>query len=217
MGTIRQDFDARGFEQSQWQKTYQANQIDYVRRKLRTIQAFAQNKPIAQVATQMGITHKTARTYLLTYIQGGLPALGRPETRPRLGQLTAIQEADFTRTLLESRPTDHGLEGHIWTGKLMCAYLKETYQLDFRSGIYDLLKRLDLSHQRAHADYGNACPQAQQASLDHLKDTLLGASHDHAVIMLDEFSICERPTGYYGWAKKNTRPQYRTDEKKESG
>ncbi len=217
MGTIRQDFDARGFDQNQWQKAYRANQIDYVRRKLRTIEAFAQHKPIAQVATQIGVTHKTARTYLLAYIQGGLPALCQPQTRPRPSQLTHQQQADFTQILLQSRPADQGLGGNIWTAKLMCAYLKQTYQVDFRSGIYDLLERLDLSHQRAHADYGNACPQAQQASLAQLKETLLSLPNDHAVVMFDEFSVCERPTGYYGWARKNTRPAYRTDEKKESG
>ena len=87
MGIIRQDFEAKGFDQTQWQKTYRANQINYVRRKLHAVEAFAQNKSIAQVATQIGVTHKTARTYLLIYIHQGLSALCKPELRPRPSQL----------------------------------------------------------------------------------------------------------------------------------
>ncbi|MBK8444750.1 MAG: hypothetical protein IPL35_15660 [Sphingobacteriales bacterium] len=34
-----------------------------------------------------------------------------------------------------------------------------------------------------------------------------------AVLMYDEFSISERPTSYYGWAEKNTRPLVVTNEK----
>jgi len=65
----------------------------------------------------------------------------------------------------------------------MKAYLLATYEVDYRGGIYDLLQRLDLSHQKAHADYGNADPAQQQVYLDDLKQTLLTAGPNHAVIM----------------------------------
>ena len=89
--------------------------------------------------------------------------------------------------------------------------------MDYRSGIYDLLKRLNLSHQKAHADYGNADPVNQQAFLNEFKDSLLKIDNAHTVVAYDEFSVAEKPTSYYGWAEKNTRPQHLTDEKKVSG
>lgn len=34
------------------------------------------------------------------------------------------------------------------------------------------------------------------------------------IIFFDEFSVCNRPSTYYGWAEKNTRPQVPSDESK---
>ncbi|MBK8442380.1 MAG: winged helix-turn-helix domain-containing protein [Sphingobacteriales bacterium] len=95
----------------------------------------------------------------------------------------------------------------------MKAYLKATYGVVYKSGIYDLLERLNLSHQKAHFDYGNADKDKQKAFVTDLKEQLLVADDTTAVLMYDEFSISERPTSYYGWAEKNTRPLVVTNEK----
>lgn len=74
----------------------------------------------------------------------------------------------------------------------MRQYLRETYAVEYKSGIYDLLKRLNLTHQKAHADYGNADQEAQIKFLNELKDCILEADEDKIVIKFDEFSISER-------------------------
>jgi hypothetical protein len=56
--------------------------------------------------------------------------------------------------------------------------------------------------------------EEQVKYLNDLKDCILAANEEQVVIKFDEFSICEKPTAYYGWAEKNTRPQFITDEKK---
>ncbi len=99
----------------------------------------------------------------------------------------------------------------------MRQYLKKSYQVDYKGGIYDLLERLNLSHQKAHADYANAEPAEQKAFLDVFTNTLLETDHQTAVVSFDEFSVSEKPTTYYGWAEKNTRPKVKTNEKKQSG
>jgi hypothetical protein len=93
-----------------------------------------------------------------------------------------------------------GLEGNIWTGTLMRQYLKNTYDVTYKSGIYDLLERLELSHQKAHADYGNAKEEDQIAFINELKDTLLQADDKTAVVKFDEFSVSTKTSTYYGWA-----------------
>lgn len=190
---------------------------EYIRRKLRVVQAYHNTHSVQEVAATLQLHPRTIRAYLNTYIQGGLQTLCLPEKRPRPTTLTPEQEAAFKHQLLHSRPTDHGLTGNIWTGQLMRQYLKQTYAVEYRTGIYDLLERLHLSHQKAHADYGNADPVKQQDFLDTFKYALLEADDTHAVVVFDEFSICEKPTSYYGWAEKNTRPVHVTNEKKASG
>lgn len=101
-------------------------------------------------------------------------------------------------------------------GALMQQFIHERYSVCYKSGIYDLLERLGLSHQRAHADYGNASPEAQYAFLDDLRHALNAADQTHRVVSFDEFSVGAIPTPHYGWARKNTRPTVTTDEKKET-
>ena len=78
----------------------------------------------------------------------------------------------------------------------MRQYLLTTYQVIYQSGIYDLLERLELSHQQAHADYGNANGGDQQAFLRELKQVLLETDEQTAVVAFDEFSVCDKPSTY---------------------
>ncbi len=217
MNSLQPTFDKQGFDLAQWKRAMHRNPQEYIRRKLRVVQTYHQTHSVQAVASQHGLHKATVRAYLNIYNQGGLPALCVPQVSERTGSLTTAQEVDFKHQLLHSRPTDHGLKGNIWTGMLMRQYLKQTYSVDYHSGIYDLLARLNLSHQKAHADYGNADPIKQQVFLDCLKDALLEADETHAVVVFDEFSVCEKPTSYYGWAERNTRPVHVTNEKKANG
>ncbi len=96
----------------------------------------------------------------------------------------------------------------------MCQYLKQVCQVEYKSGIYDLLARTGLTHQKAHCDYGNAKAGEQLVFLRQLRQTLPAADEKTAVVKFDEFSVCEKPTSCYGWAEKNTRPTVVTNEKK---
>lgn len=51
--------------------------------------------------------------------------------------------------------------------------------------------------------------------MEDLKTTLINANEKTAVVKFDEFSVCKKPSSYYGWAEKNTRPKFVTDEKNE--
>jgi len=150
------------------------------------------------------------------YLQSGLKGLSKPTTGKQPELLTDEQQAAFKQVLLRSSPQDEGLKGSIWTGELMKQYLKKTFQVAYKGGIYDLLERLNLSHQKAHADYANADAKQQKAFLESFTESLLGSDEKTAVVAYDEFSVSEKPTTYYGWAEKNTRPKVKTNEKKGS-
>ena len=161
------------------------------------------------------IEQQSVRTYINIYIEGGFEELCKKVKRPQSSLLTETQSLEFKTVLLSKRPSEVGLTGNIWTGQIMCDYLRKTYNVIYKLGIYDLLERLNLSHQKAHADYGNAKVEEQKAFIADLKQTLLQANSKTAVIKFDEFSVCEKPSSYYGWAEKNTRPKFKTNEKKE--
>lgn len=175
-----------------------------------------QGKEFGQLARELGINHKTVRSYVNTSLQGGFQLLCQPTVRAHRSHLSQPEMEAFKAVLLSQRPSEVGLSGNIWTGQPRRAYLQATYQVSYKSGIYDLLERLGLTHQKAHCDYGNAKADEQAAYMNQLKETSLAADEQTAVVKFDEFSVGAKPSAYYGWAQKNTRPPVVTNEKKEN-
>jgi transposase len=216
MEKIRNKLKQVGLDELEYQRYFHQNQAEYIRTKLRCVRMYYAGNSFGQICARLGLHHQSARKYVNTYLAGGLEQLCQPTVRRQPCLLSQEQAAAFKQVLLSTRPEEVGLEGNLWTGQLMCQYLSQSYGVVYKSGIYDLLERLNLSHQKAHADYGNADPNQRMAFLTDLKDTLLAADEKTAVVKFDEFSVCERPTSYYGWAEKNTRPRVVTNEKNAS-
>ncbi|MFN0204389.1 MAG: winged helix-turn-helix domain-containing protein [Bacteroidia bacterium] len=205
------DLDRKSYD-----KYYQKYKTESVRKRLRCVLSASAGHSYLSIAKSEKIHNQSVSKYVKLYAIGGFKALCETTKRSRKSRLTDMEAQAFKAVLLSSRPFEHGLEGNIWTGEIMCLYLKKVYDVEYKKGIYDLLERLNLSHQKAHADYGNADAEAQKSFYMLLENKLLMADEKTAVLKYDEFSICEKPTSYYGWAEKNTRPTYPTNEKKEN-
>jgi len=216
MGYKRKAFTDMGFDECAYKRYFHNNQQEYIRLRLRCVKDYADSLEFNEIAVNRDIHEQTCRSYINMYIAGGFKQLCTPIKREQPTLLSPEQEAAFKKVLLDKRPNEVDLEGNIWTGDLMRSYLEKTYGVEYNSGIYDLLERLNLTYQRAHADYGNADPDAQMAYWTELENCLLTADEHTAVVKFDEFSVCERASSYYGWAEKNTRPTHRTNEKKEN-
>ena len=214
MGYKRKKLEAKGFDEKEWQSYFHRYQQEYIRVKLRSVKRYWEGASFATVAGELGIGEMSVRKYVDAYLHNGLKGLSRPTTRRQPKRLSCEQEQAFKQVLLRSCPENHGLKGRIWTGNTMRQYLEQTYQVVYKGGIYDLLARLNLSHQKAHADYANADINEQKAFLESFTRTLLESDEKTAVVTYDEFSVSEKPTPYYGWAEKNTRPTVKTNEKK---
>ncbi len=215
MGYNRSKFTEKGFNEEEYARYFRMNQAEYIRRKLRCLKAYHDGMEYEEITVKYGVHNQTARSYINCYLAGGFDLLCQAIVRPKKCLLTESECLDFAEVLLKS-PKDAGMEGNIWTGLMMCQYLKKTYNVEYKSGIYDLLERLGMTHQKAHSDYENADIEQQRAFLEDFKETILSSDSKTAIVKFDEFSICEKPTSYYGWARKNTRPRYVTNEKKEN-
>ncbi len=212
----RKKIEQKGFDESDYKRYFHQNQSEHIRVRLRSVLLYHEGQNFEEISRSLSICNQSVRKYVNLYLSGGFKELCKAVKRPHKTRLSEPESLAFKSVLLGKRPCDMGLDGNIWTSKLMCQYLKETYGVVYKSGIYDLLERLNLSHQKAHADYGNANPDEQIVFMEELKNTILHADEKTAVVKFDEFSICEKPTAYYGWAEKNTRPKFVTDEKKET-
>lgn len=209
------EFDKLGFDHAKWSKYFQRYQQEYIRKRLRAIKLFAENTDVATICQTLSLNKNTFYLFVNLYLKEGFEGLCRPAVRPKPTLLSKEQELSFKHTILTKAPFECALEGNIWNGTLMREFIKREFAVDYKSGIYDLLDRLHLSHQKAHADYQNADKNEQLQFLDRFKQILLASDEQNATLTFDEFSINSKPSSYYGWAEKNTRPRVKTDEKNE--
>lgn len=185
MASKRTRFKEKGFDEAAFARYWHNHQAEYLRKRLGAVRLYHRGQSCAAVGRSTGIRAQTVGQYVEWYLEGGFERLCAKTRRPRAGALNPRQQAAFKETLLTRCPCEVGLEGNIWTGELMKRHLARAYGVQYRSGIYDLLKRMGLSHQRAHSDYGNADPEAQAAFLEGFKDTLLAAEETTAVVTFD--------------------------------
>lgn len=214
MSYKRHHFDKLSFDERQWYSHYHRVQTYYLRIRLRSLRYFSKGHTFSEIACHLGIGERSVRNSINKYLTGGYELLLSPVVRKQPTLLSSQQEQDFKETILTTSPKDHQIDANIWTGAIMIEYIRKTYGVSYKSGIYELLHRLNLSHQRAHADYSNADPHKQAQFITQFENTLYSEPTTTAIVFLDEFSVCEKPTAYYGWAQKNTRPIVSTDQKK---
>ncbi len=143
--TIRSKFDSIGFDEAVWKKYHQQHQIEYIRIRLKCIKHFADGADFTTIADKLEIGQQAVRDTINTYLTGSYGAVVKPIERKQPTLLTAEQESAFRQILLTTHPTERGFEANIWTRKVMIDYLKKTYNVVYKSGIYDLLERLGLS------------------------------------------------------------------------
>lgn len=154
--TKKTEFDKKGFDEMLWNKYFRLYQQEYIRKRLRAIKMFAQNNDVPTISKTLSLDKNSVYTYIKLYLKEGFAGLCRLAVRPKPTRLTKEQELSFKQTIVSKAPFECALEGNLWTGEVMRAFIKREFSVDYKSGIYDLLDRLNLSHQKAHSDYQNA-------------------------------------------------------------
>ncbi len=137
-----------------WQKLYYQNQQSYIRQKLLAIKYLWLGDSRPEVAQKVGCSYVTLTEWIDKFIKGGLLELTKPITHQVRSRLNESQQMELKRMILESRPTDYGIDRAIWTGKIISRVIEQRWGVSLKdSRIYEILDSLKLSHQKAHRDY----------------------------------------------------------------
>ena len=215
MKGVKKKLISKGLDLQLWQQYYNRNQQDYKRKRLRAIKLVYEGHRQTYVCQTFDVSQSALNHWIELYLSGGLKSLCSDIVYQRESRLGSQKQQEFKLILLTYTPLDFCLDAHMWTGTVIMDFLYLFYGVTYKlKGIYPLLNRLNLSHQKAHHDYGNADPEKAEAFIDDLKTTLLNPKEGQAIIFSDEFSVSQQPSTYYGWAEKNTRPRVVTNEKK---
>ena len=160
----------KGLDEKEWQKLWNKYQEQYIRKRLQAIKYLYEGKTRKEVSAKVGCARESIATWLDIYDEKGLKGLTKLVERERGQSLSKEQKAEMKLMLLEQKPTTYGLDRQIWTGKIIKEVIQQRWQVELKdSRIYDILKEMGLSHQKAHRDYENADIEQQQKFVTTIK------------------------------------------------
>jgi len=172
-----QAFQDKSFDADEWQKLYYRNQPHYMRQRLTAIKLLHEGQSRSQVSKQVGCCYDTLTHWMDQYLSGGIESLVHTIRHQKPSRLPPEQQQQLKDMVLTQRPTDYGIDRNMWTGAILSIVIEQRFEVQLKdSRIYELLSELGLSYQRAHRDYANADPQAQQEWVAAVKKTAIATT-----------------------------------------
>jgi transposase len=158
------------FEEQEWQTLFNKHQKQYIRTRLEAIKYLHDGKTRQEVMNRIGCARQSLITWIDCYCQEGLKGLVTPIKSQRIQRLGDREKEEMKKMVLEQKPTDYGIDRQIWTGKIIIEVIYSRWGAQLKdSRIYDMLKEMGLSHQKAHRDYENSDPQVQKEFVGTVK------------------------------------------------
>ncbi len=120
-----------------------------------------EGKPISAIAEFFGVHRNTIPEWVKRVNAEGLVGLDEKPGRGRPARLTNEQRATI-RDHLQRPPTDYGLTGNLWTGKLLKEHIATEFDVHYQlAAMYLLFKELGFTLQRPTKRYLGANPDKQ--------------------------------------------------------
>lgn len=102
----------------------------------------------------------------------GIEGLKDKPGRGRKSLLSTEQLGELSDLLLKESPTGHGYNTETWTGPMLIDWIRKNYGIEYKKAqIYNIIKQLGLSYQKAKGFYPEADEKAQEDFKDGLKKT----------------------------------------------
>jgi transposase len=113
----------------------------------------------------LGCARQSLITWIDRYCQEGLKGLVTVTKTKRVQRLGEGEKEELKKMLLEQKPTEYSIDRQIWTGKIIIEVIYARWGVEIKdSRIYDILKEIGLSHQKAHRDYEDSDAQVQSVA-----------------------------------------------------
>lgn len=118
--------------------------------RYQSIRLHLMGKDYKQIATIIGRTEVTIKSYIRSYQEYGLDGLNMKFSTGAPERLTKEQQGQLKQTIIDTLPREVGFTAKFnWTLQLIAAYIKrefgETYSL---RGVSKLMHRLELSYTK---------------------------------------------------------------------
>lgn len=102
----------------------------------------------------------------------GIEGLKDKQGRGRTSRLSKGQEMELHDLLTNKSPVDYGYNTETWTGPLLIDWIEKQYSIIYKKAqIYNIIKDLGFSHQKAKGFYPESDAQKQKEFKETIKKT----------------------------------------------
>lgn len=140
--------------------------------RLYAVYQVALGRPSRQLEQLFHTSFKQITNWVHRFEKEGIDGLRDRPGRGRKPLLSAEQKDALSTLLLTESPADHGYNSDTWTGPMLIDWIYGRFGVKYKKAqIYNIIKRLGFSFQKARGFYPEADKQAQQAFKEDLKKT----------------------------------------------
>ncbi|NOU17305.1 MAG: IS630 family transposase [Bacteroidales bacterium] len=117
-------------------------------------------------------SHSRFCVWVKNFNKDGVEGLRDKPRSGRKPKLDLAQQEALKCVLTNNRPDEFGFNSATWSGPLIGEYIKKTFGVEYkRAQVYNILKALGFSFQKARGRYPEADPIQQAAFVESLKKT----------------------------------------------
>jgi transposase len=145
-------------------------EIEVLRR--RAVEAVVKHGETQKRASKLfGFSQTSMSKYIKAYKHNGKSTLVYQKRGVKLGTYSKLSEEQFSTVkdvIINKTPDEIGMNYTLWTSKVVCEYVKETFQVDYAErSMRDVMNRLGFSSQKPIARAYKRDPEKIAAWLEH--------------------------------------------------
>lgn len=138
--------------------------------RLYAVYQVALGQPSRKLEELYQTSFKQITNWVHRFEREGLEGLIDKPGRGRKPKLTAQQMKELSELLLNKSPTLYDYNTENWTGPLLIDWIKKNFNLEFKKAqIYNIIKLLGFTYQKAKGLYPESDPIAQEEFKESLK------------------------------------------------
>lgn len=199
------------------QRAYGCGQIRLVRR-IHALLMVLEGKPVATVATLLGLGAQTVRDYVNAFLWCGMASLAYQSPPGRPAKLTKTQRKELY-ALIAAGPEAAGYATGCWSAVLIQDLILRTFGVEYHPHyICALLDQLGFSFQKARfvSDHLNAAARSVWEEQTWPTIWRLAQAKDALILFGDEVGFAQWGSLSYTWAPKGEQPQVMTTGKRKA-
>ncbi len=173
----RKTYQIQGYSSEQIKALFKTDDKYQIGIRLYAVYQVSLGVPSRDLETLYNTSFKQILNWVHRFEQYGIDGLRDKPGRGRKPRLNEHQQQRIKDLLLEESPVDYGYNTETWTGIMLIDWISENFQVQYKKAqIYNVIKSLGFSYQKAKGFYPEADLIAQEQFKEELKKTLRKSS-----------------------------------------